>query len=91
MPIPKETPEELHPALKRLSEKTDLIGYQAFLAKKTRHGAKPGTHPWTYTRQYIGKHALCAADDAIALLQEAGADNDIEALFHIAVSMDLIP
>lgn len=91
MPIPRETPDELHPALKRLSEQTDLVGYQAFIARKTRHGVKPGPEPWTYTRQYIGKHALCEPDDAIALFQEAGADNDLEALFHVAVSMHLIP
>jgi hypothetical protein len=91
MPIPEETPNELHPALKRLSEHTDLVGYQAFVARKTRHGTRHGSEPWVFTKQYVGKHSLCAPDEAIQLLQEAGADNDVEALFHVAVSLHLIP
>jgi hypothetical protein len=90
-PIPLKSPQELHPALKRLSEQTDLVGFQAYLGRVTKHGDKPGPEPWTYTRKYISKHALCSPDEAIALFQEAGADNDIEALFHVAVSLHLIP
>ena len=90
MPIPKQTPKELHPALKRLSELTDLVGLQDYLGRKTRDGDKLGPEPWHWTRQYISKHALCAQEQAIELLKEAGADNDIEAMFHIVVSIHLI-
>jgi hypothetical protein len=90
-PIPHETPKELHPALKQLNELTDLVGYQAYLARKTKHGLNAGPEPWTYTREYISKHAECTPDAAVALFVEAGADNDQEALFHVTVSLDLIP
>jgi len=91
MPIPEGTPRELHPALKRLSELTDLVGYQTYVGRKTKHGMKAGSEAWVYTRKYIGDHAECSPDEAIVLFKEAGADNDIEALFHVALSLHLIP
>ncbi len=91
MTIPNGTPKELHPALKRLSKLTDLVGYQAFVGRKTKHGMKAGPEAWVYTRQYITNHAECSPGEAIALFSEAGADNDIEALFHVALSLHLIP
>lgn len=91
-PIPKKTPQELHPALKRLSEQTDLVHYQDWLGRKTRDGDRPGPEAWHYTRQYIAKHMKsCGADEVIALLREAGADNDVEAMFHVVNSLHLIP
>lgn len=92
MPVPKETPKELHPALARLSTMTDLVHYQDWIGRKTRDGDKPGPELWYYTRWYIAKYMPdCMVDEVIELLTEAGADNDIEAMFHVVNSLHLIP
>ena len=93
MPIPKETPKELNPSLRRLTEVCDLLAYRTFVAHRTRHGLRPGPAPWTYTEQFMRRHSQCEPEEAIALFKEAGADNDQEALFHVAVavSANLIP
>ncbi len=91
-PIPKETPNELHPALQQLSTLTDLVLYQNWMGRKTRYGDKPGPEAWHYTRQYASQHMPgSSADEIIDLFKQAGADNDIEAAFHVANSLHLIP
>ena len=92
MPIPKETPKALHPALLQLSCITDLVAYQDFMGRKTRYGKKHGPEPWHFTRQYVA-HTMPGtdADSVVALFIEAGADNDVEASFHVANSLHLIP
>ena len=91
MPIPKETPKELHPALRQLSQLTDLVAYQDFIGRKTRYGKRPGPEPWAFTRRYVAENMQHnTPDDVIRLFIEAGADNDIEAGFHVANSLHLI-
>lgn len=89
-PIPDKTPTELHRALRQLSALMDLTGYQAFVARKTHHGTKPGPQAWTYTEGYATQHATCEPREAIRLFTEAGANSDVEALFHVAVSLHLL-
>jgi hypothetical protein len=92
MPIPKETPKELHPALWQLSQLTDLVAYQDFIGRKSRYGKRAGAEAWTYTRQYASENMPhCTHEEVIRLFVEAGADNDIEAGFHVANSLHLIP
>jgi hypothetical protein len=91
-PIPKKTPQELHPALKRLSELTDLVLFQDWIGRKTKDGDRSGPQAWHFTRQYVAKHMKnCDAAEVIALFTEAGADNDIEAMFHVVNAIHLIP
>ena len=90
-PLPMETPRELHPALQRLSQFCDLVAYADVVGQKTMYGEKPGIESWQHTRKFMKTYASCSPDDAIALLREAGADNDVEAMFHVANSQHLMP
>jgi hypothetical protein len=92
MPIPRNTPKELHPAMKQLSQLTDLVHYQDFIGRKTRYGDKSGPEAWTYTRQYATRFMPHSnAEEIISLLKQVGAENDIEAAMHVANSLHLIP
>jgi hypothetical protein len=90
MPIPSKTARVLHPALKQLSEKLDLIAYADVVGRKTKYGERPGPNDWHYTRAFVEKYSPCTPDDVIALFREAGADNDVEAMFHVVNSQHLI-
>jgi hypothetical protein len=88
--IPTETPTELHPALKRLSELMDLIAYADIVGRKTRYGDKSGPDAWYFTRAFVEQYADCTVQEAIELFKQAGADSDIEAMFHTVNSQHLI-
>lgn len=90
MPIPKKTARILHPALRQLSEHLDLIAYADVVGRKTKYGERPGPDDWHYTRLFVEKYGLCPVDDVIALFLEAGAENDVEAMFHVVNSQHLI-
>jgi hypothetical protein len=90
MPIPKRTARVLHPALLRLSKKCDLIAYADIVGRKTKYGEQAGPEAWVHTRTFFEQYGLCSPDEAIALFKEAGADNDIEAMFHVVNSQHLL-
>jgi hypothetical protein len=90
-PVPRKTPKELHPALLRLSEMCDLIAYSDLVGRATRYGDKPGPDAWYHTRTFMKEYATCSQDEAIDLLTQAGADNEIEAMFHVVNSQHLLP
>ncbi len=91
VPIPTKTPRVLHPALKRLSELCDLVAFADVVGRKTKYGEKSGPSDWHFTTAFFREYGLCTPDEAIALFKEAGADNDIEAMFHVVNSQHLIP
>jgi hypothetical protein len=90
MGIPKETPNVLNPALEKLSHLCDLIAYLSFVGRKTKYGEKAGPSDWHWTTHFVEQYADCTPQEAIELFKVAGAENDREALFYVAVSEHLI-
>jgi hypothetical protein len=90
-PIPTKTPKKLHPALVRLSELCDLVAYADVVGRATMYGDRPGPDDWYHTRTFVEKYCTCTPDEAVELFCQAGAENDIEAMFHVVNGSHLLP
>jgi hypothetical protein len=79
--------------IERLAAMLDLIGLAGYIGKATKWGARPSPgDAWQHTRRYLAQYATeTRPEDVIALLQQAGANSDIQAARWIAKNEKSIP
>ena len=76
----------------QLSEITDLIGLRQHIIEGTNKGRKLKSDPWHNIRDYMRHYADPANTDAtIALFQDAGCNDELEALRWLLRHDELVP
>jgi hypothetical protein len=84
--------EKVRDAIMRLSEITDLIGLRQHIIEGTNKGRRLKADVWHNTRDYMMLYADPAnAEAAIALLESAGCNNEIEAVRWLLRHDELVP
>ena len=84
--------EAVRSTIMQLSELTDLIGLRTYIIKKTPRGKSSEPDPWAHTRAALATYApKTNPEEVIALFEQAGAHNDIEAVRWLLKHDDLVP
>jgi hypothetical protein len=83
---------EVRDTIMRLSEMCDLIGLRTYIIKRTPKGKSKEPDAWGHTRAYMQSYANPAnTEPLLELLQNAGCQNDLEAVRFLLTHDEIVP